>query len=159
MTRSHHSSPTEVCELPTIHIAGNDGVTFKRVPPKSFVRSRKLKTEVFNRPRPARTPPSTFLFLHLYLSNSPEPQLLSLSKGGFETLVRRRIATGSHRLLIHSSKVRSFRGAEAVLAESQNSAALSGCLIGRANRSCQRPLSRNRRIAFLILPAPSSRGS
>ena len=34
----------------------------------------KSKTEVFNLPRPARTPPSTFLFLHLYLSNSPGPK-------------------------------------------------------------------------------------
>jgi hypothetical protein len=57
---------------PAIHIADDDGVTFsKRVPPKSFVRSRKLKTEVSKYSRSARTPPSTFLFLHLYLSNSP----------------------------------------------------------------------------------------
>ena len=47
MTRSHHSPQTEACELPTIHIAGSDGVTFKRVPPKSFVQPRKMKTEVF----------------------------------------------------------------------------------------------------------------
>src|SRR5258705_2541427 len=57
---------------PAIHIADDDGVTFsKRVPPKSFVRSRKLKTEVSKYSRSARTPPSTFLFLHLHLSNSP----------------------------------------------------------------------------------------
>src|SRR6201746_2317167 len=57
---------------PTIHIADDDGVTFsKRVPPKSFVQPRKLKTEVFKYSRLARTPPSTFLFLHLHLSNSP----------------------------------------------------------------------------------------
>src|ERR1700747_61025 len=63
---------------PAIHIAGSDGVTFsKRVPPKSFVRSRKMKTEVFKYSRSARTPPSTFLFLHLHLSNSPGPGPLS----------------------------------------------------------------------------------
>jgi hypothetical protein len=43
----------------------------KRVPPKSFVQPRKMKTEVFKYSRLARTPPSTFLFLHLHLSNSP----------------------------------------------------------------------------------------
>ena len=43
----------------------------KRVPPKSFVQSRYLNTCVFKQPRLARTPPSTFLFLHLHLSNSP----------------------------------------------------------------------------------------
>ena len=61
----------EANKLSAIHIADNDGVTFKRVPPKSFVQSRKMKTEAFNYSRLARTPPSTFLFLHLYLSNSP----------------------------------------------------------------------------------------
>src|SRR3978361_1141536 len=30
-----------------------------------------MKTEVFNYSKLARTPPSTFLFLHLHLSNSP----------------------------------------------------------------------------------------
>src|SRR3979490_1344292 len=60
---------------PTIHIADDDGVTFsKRVPPKSFVQPRKMKTEVFKYSRLARTPPSTFLFLHLHLSNSPGPK-------------------------------------------------------------------------------------
>jgi hypothetical protein len=61
----------EANKLSAIHIADNDGVTFKRVPPKSFVQPRKMKTEAFNYSRLARTPPSTFLFLHLYLSNSP----------------------------------------------------------------------------------------
>jgi hypothetical protein len=47
LTRSHHFSSTEVDELPAIHIAGNDGVTLKRVPPKSFVRSRSKKPKLF----------------------------------------------------------------------------------------------------------------
>ena len=37
---------TEVDVLPAIHIAGNDGVSFKRVPPKSFVRSRSEKPKL-----------------------------------------------------------------------------------------------------------------
>jgi len=73
LTRSHHFSSTEVDELPAIHIAGNDGVTLKRVPPKSFVPSQNSKAEALQYPRGARTPPSTFLFLHLHLSNSPGP--------------------------------------------------------------------------------------
>ena len=71
LTRSHHFPSTEVDELPAIHIAGNDGVTLKRVPPKSFVPSQNSKAEALQYPRGARTPPSTFLFLHLHLSNSP----------------------------------------------------------------------------------------
>jgi hypothetical protein len=47
LTRSHHFPPTEVDELPAIHIAGNDGVTLKRVPPKSFVRPRSEKPKLF----------------------------------------------------------------------------------------------------------------
>src|SRR5262249_40835045 len=46
----------------------------KRVPPKSFVRSRLTKTQGLREPRSARTPPSTFLFLHLHLSNSAGPE-------------------------------------------------------------------------------------
>jgi len=33
--------------LNAIHIASNDGVTYKRVPPKSFVQPQYFKTEVF----------------------------------------------------------------------------------------------------------------
>jgi hypothetical protein len=40
-------SSTEVDVLPAIHIAGNDGVPLKRVPPKSFVRSRSKKPKLF----------------------------------------------------------------------------------------------------------------
>src|SRR5215475_10071758 len=72
----------------------------KRVPPKSFVRSRKLKTEVSRYSRPARTPPSTFLFLHLHLSNSPGPEDPN-SPGGevVKTLIRRQMTTDWDRLL------------------------------------------------------------
>src|SRR5271167_445561 len=55
----------------------------KRVPPKSFVQPRKLKTEVFKYSRSARTPPSTFLFLHLHLSNSPGSENPSPIAGAF----------------------------------------------------------------------------
>ena len=60
------------------------GVDLKRRPPKSrpaafpFRRSASFEanlsgTSSRSRKRPARTPPSTFLFLPIHLSNSPEP--------------------------------------------------------------------------------------
>jgi hypothetical protein len=72
LTRSHHKSPA-------IHIA-DDPISMKRswcnLIQNVYRRSlssgpEQLKTEVSKYPRPARTPPSTFLFLHLHLSNSP----------------------------------------------------------------------------------------
>ena len=89
LTRSHHTWPTRSCDrtnLPSaLHSANNDGVTFvsKRVPPKSFVRpqpSAPACAECF-RSRPARTPPSTFLFLHLNLSNNPMHEASPSHKG------------------------------------------------------------------------------
>jgi len=57
---------------PAIHIAGSDGVTFKTCTAEVF---RPIPMDESTRPSPgsrsARTPPSTFLFLHLHLSNSP----------------------------------------------------------------------------------------
>ena len=60
------------------------GVDLKRRPPKSrpaafpFRRSASFEADLSgtssrSRKRPARTPPSTFLFLPIHLSNSPEP--------------------------------------------------------------------------------------
>jgi len=69
--------------LNAIHIA-NNAISLKRswcnlckrVPPKSFVQplrpeNQGPKTQAVKSSRLARTPPSTFLFLHLHLSNSP----------------------------------------------------------------------------------------
>jgi hypothetical protein len=118
LTRSHHScqpKPFSLCQQPpAIHIAGNDGVTFKRVPPKSFVQPRKMKTEVFKYSRLARTPPSTFLFLHLHLSNSPGPEgpiLPSLEGSGrtHSTANNNRLLSAVDSLII----MRSFTGANA----------------------------------------------
>ena len=58
---------------PAIHIAGSDGVTlFKTCTAEVF---RPIPMNESTKPSPgsrsARTPPSTFLFLHLHLSNSP----------------------------------------------------------------------------------------
>ena len=44
----------------------------KREPPKSLPKPPHLKNCFSTRERPARTPPSTFLFLPIHFSNSPE---------------------------------------------------------------------------------------
>jgi hypothetical protein len=99
---------------PTIHIADDDGVTFsKRVPPKSFVQPRKLKTEVFKYSRLARTPPSTFLFLHLHLSNSPGSKPLPTIRRDICNLIRRQITTDFLSVVDSLIIMRSFRGAVA----------------------------------------------
>ena len=66
--------------------------------------------------RPARTPPSTFLFLHLHLSNSAKPKLRRSQSTkvdtcptpykGYETLIRRRVTTDNYRLFLHSPEMR-----------------------------------------------------
>src|SRR5581483_10245487 len=57
---------------PAIHIAGNDGVSlFKTCTAEVFRPIPKDESLNLHTSRSARTPPSTFLFLHLHLSNSP----------------------------------------------------------------------------------------
>ena len=105
LTRSHHFSSTEVDELPAIHIAGNDGVTLKRVPPKSFVQPRKMKTEVFKYSRLRKDSA-----VHVSLSSSSlvkQPGIAGIPP--FHcwkvpvNLIRRQITTDCYRLLSHSS--------------------------------------------------------
>jgi hypothetical protein len=60
----------------SVHRAKFYGVDLKRVPPKSRPAARRqaaiyLRRWNLARVRPARTPPSTFLFLPIHLSNSP----------------------------------------------------------------------------------------
>src|SRR5207237_645871 len=53
----------------TLHSATTMVLPLKHCPPQS---SRPISDKSrSSHPRPARTPPSTFLFLHLHLSNSP----------------------------------------------------------------------------------------
>src|ERR1700687_4702714 len=49
-------------------------VDLKRVPPKSLPTTATPNRLLHPRKRPARTSPSTFLFLPIHLSNSPEPR-------------------------------------------------------------------------------------
>src|SRR4051794_26068891 len=111
-----------------------------------------MKTEVFKHSRLARTPPSTFLFLHLHLSNSPGSENPSPFLGSSDAL----LSTANDNRLVSAVdsliKMRSIEGATACLGlGGQCSAALSGWVIGPPNRRCQRPLSTNRRTALRIL--------
>src|SRR5262249_13843768 len=54
-------------------LARTTGVDLKRVPPKSRPAACPLRVAPQQSRRPARTPPSTFLFLPIHLSNSPGP--------------------------------------------------------------------------------------
>ena len=62
MTRSHHFSSTEVDELPAIHIAGNDGVTFKTCTAEVFRPVSIRKAEAFQKrdPQGLRRPRFSF---------------------------------------------------------------------------------------------------
>src|SRR5579862_8737820 len=100
---------------PAIHIAGSDGVTFKRVPPKSFVRPRTMKAEAFNirDPQGLRRPRFSFFIFTCQTargSKTPLPRgsLRGNSQRSLLNLTRRRptrrqMTTDWYRLLIHSS--------------------------------------------------------
>src|SRR5215475_6481641 len=116
----------------------------KRVPPKSFVRSRTLKTEVSKYSRPARTPPSTFLFLHLHLSNSPGSENPT-PRGGevVKTLTRRQMTTDWDRLFFTHHHEELDGHDKLPWPRGQCSAALSGRVIGPPNWRCQRLRQQN----------------
>ena len=104
--------------------------------------------------RSARTPPSTFLFLHLHLSNSPGFENPSPSEGAapHSTANDNRFLPAVDSLI----SVRSLQARTNALAEGQCSAALSGRFIGPPHRRCQRLMSTNRRIAPRILSRPQA---
>src|SRR3954469_4986130 len=74
-----------------------------------------MKTEVFKHSRLARTPPSTFLFLHLHLSNSPGSENPSPIAGSFvnphSTANDNRLLSAVDSLIL----VRSFTGTKTCL--------------------------------------------
>ncbi len=150
MTRSHHSSPTEVCELPAIHIAGNDGVTFKRVPPKSFVRSRKPESrslQVFRDPQGLRRPRFSFFIFTCQTARGSKTSLPLREPQPHSTTNDNRFPPAVDSLI----SVRSLQARTNALAEGQCSAALSGRFIGPPHRRCQRLMSTNRRIGSRFL--------
>ena len=155
MTRSHH--------LATIHIATTDlneetmVLPLKRVPPKSFVRSRARKAEASLSSRPARTPPSTFLFLHLYLSNSPRPEGLSPLEG-FRSPFRRQITTDRLSAVRFTHQNEELREAQTRSWPKAKTAPRSvGRSINPPDRPCQRLMSTNRRIMRTYFATPRTR--
>src|SRR5260221_12265865 len=85
-----------------------------------------MKTEVFKYSRLARTPPSTFLFLHLHLSNSPGSENPSPSREPFsgtppEGAFRRPHPTANDNRLLSAVDslilVRSFTGTKTCLGQ------------------------------------------
>jgi hypothetical protein len=120
----------------------------KRVPPKSFVRSRFTKTRGFREPRSARTPPSTFLFLHLHLSNSPGPESPTpvAGRSAKPRFDGKSQPTGIGCYFTHQNE--EHHGRENMpWPVGQCSAALSGRVIGSPERRCQR--SRQEIVASL----------
>src|SRR3954453_4259327 len=84
--------------LSAIHIAINDGVTFKTCTAEVFRPASTPENRSSQSSSLGKSPSSTFLFLHLHLSNSPGP------KTHRDDLIRRQITTDDDRLLIHSSQ-------------------------------------------------------
>src|ERR1700761_5409728 len=77
-----------------------------------------MKTEVFKYSRLARTPPSTFLFLHLHLSNSPGSENPTPTRGRFvKTLIRRQITTDDLSAVDSLISMRSFTGTNTCLGQ------------------------------------------
>jgi hypothetical protein len=154
LTRSHHIYRPRFTSLTTRSQSRDHGVTlFKTCTAEVF---RPVPTNENRGFQVIETRKDSAV--HVSLSSSslvkqPGAKPLLPIREAFEDLIRRRMTTGSHRLLIHSSKVRSFTDTTAVLAESQDSAALSGRVISPPDRPCQRPLSTNRRIVSLIFAA------
>jgi hypothetical protein len=119
-----------------------NGVDLKRVPPKSRPTAIRAKQALWaSRAWKAarRTPPSTFLFLPIHMSNSPEAEP-PLSDGSES---RRSLKPPTwNRTLVTEYSVRSFGGAPSA----DKAASASPCwrYIGWAFRPCQHPDSRNR---------------
>jgi hypothetical protein len=94
----------------------------------------------FQLPRPARTPPSTFLFLHLHLSNSLGPKPRPTLNGAFEDPLDDKwqpMETGCS-FTHHNEELHEAR--KLAVAEGQGSAALSGRVIVPPHSACQRSI-------------------
>jgi hypothetical protein len=113
LTRSHHSSPAEADELPTIHIAGNDGVTFKRVPPKSFVLAPKDENrsfQTFETTQGLRRPRFSFFIFTCQTARDHWDPILPLLEGSrtpHPTTNNNRLRSAVESLIV----MRSFTGA------------------------------------------------
>lgn len=159
MTRSHHSSPTEVCELPAIHITDNDGVTFKTCTAEVFRPTSKDENrsfQVFEITQGLRRPRFSFFIFTCQTARGRRDLTLPLLEGSREphsTTNNNRLLSAVESLIV----MRSLRGAKRCVGlGGQCIAALSGRVIGRPDRSCQRPSSTNCRIGRKFFGTPRS---
>ena len=148
----------ETDKLSAIHIADNDGVTFKTCTAEVFRPVSNLtKTQGFRGTRPARTPPSTFLFLHLHLSNSPGPKPHTLMRVVRQPRIRRQMTTGEPVVLalIRNEELDGHENSSWPRAKTAPRSV--GRVIGLPDLPCQRSLSINRRIEPPIFAPRRSR--
>jgi len=115
-----------------------------------------MKTEVSTRSRSARTPPSTFLFLHLHLSNSLGPKPRPTLNGVFEDPSDDKwqpMETGCS--FTHQNE-ELHEARELAVAEGQGSAALSGRVIVPPHSACQRSVvnKSSHRAFFCVAKRP-----
>jgi hypothetical protein len=111
------------------------GVDLKRVPPKSRPTASAPGPIRRSNPRwkrPARTPPSTFLFLLIHLSNSPEPQGFHL----FVTEEPSKLPPPTQRRGWPPTSVRCFAQARH---RAERRRAVCGGYIGEGPEPCQPP--------------------
>jgi hypothetical protein len=117
----------------------------KREPPKSLPKPPFLKNCFSTRERPARTPPSTFLFLPIHFSNSPEIMAISAPRSAVEARTSEKIGCR------FTVPVRSFRGAQS----RRKRTARRWGYIGFAPDPCQpakRPVFRSRHQPISHIP-------
>ena len=159
MTRSHHSSSTEVNEPPAIHIVGSDGVTFETCTAEVFrplpeVKSRSFR--VFRETQGLRRPRFSFFIFTCQTARDrwdPTLPLLEGSRRPHPTTNNNRLLSAVKSLIV----MRSLRGAKRCVGlGGQCIAALSGRVIGPPDRGCQRPSSTNCRITSKKFATPRS---
>ena len=156
MTRSHHCRPKSTCCLRFTSLA-TMVFPLKRVPPKSFVRSRSEK------PKLSRTETRKDSAVHVSLSSSSlvkQPgtrgPTLPLLEGSVTTSIGRQITTDCYRLFESLTVMRSYGREQTPWPQSQCIAALSGRVIGPPYRTCQQLSSTNCRIMWKKSSAPRS---
>ena len=151
--------PTEAGKLPTIHIAGNDGVTFKTCTAEVFrpvPKDENRSFQVFETTQGLRRPRFSFFIFTCQTARDRRDPTLPLLEGS-----RRPHPTTNNNRLLSAVKslivMRSLRGAKRCVGlGGQCIAALSGRVIGPPDRGCQRPSSRNCRIARKFFQTPRS---
>ena len=138
--------PAEADKLPTIHIVGNDGVTYVNVYRRSLSSGPNTSILAYssNRgPQGLRRPRFSFFIFTCQTARDRWDPTLPLLEGSARPSFRRQITTDCYRLFESLIVMRSLRDATRCLGlRGQCIAALSGRVIGPPDWSCQRPSSK-----------------